>query len=66
MTAARITVSTVDLCVHTDEEDGPPHASEGRLVYSDGSSHPCCREHVRRYRGLAHGPGTFVPWGEIP
>jgi hypothetical protein len=55
-----------DPCEHSEEEGEPVHDSEGRFVYSDGSNHPCCLRHVREFRGLAHGPGTFMPYLEAP
>lgn len=36
--------------------------ASGRFEYSDGSWHPCCERHASELRGLAHGPGRFIPW----
>lgn len=38
------------------------HQGEGQFVYSDGSKHICCAACTKRLRGLAHGPGKFVPF----
>lgn len=35
--------------------------AEGWAVYSDGSSHPCCRAHAKSERGVSHGPCVYVP-----
>ena len=53
-----------DRCQHFkyEEADGVGHPAEGTFTYSDGSGHPCCTFHVKQRKGLAHGPGKFVPF----